>query len=139
MVHPDLSPVRSSADAEPCRPWPGLTGRPRLTHPCLPHATRPGYRRRVPAFAPPTIATSVLTISLSSLAWAESSSLAEADSSALAALDWVTLSICATAVLICSMPWACSLLAAAISPTSCVDLAGRPSTICVEDRRPLRC
>lgn len=41
---------------------------------------------------------------------------ADADCSAFAALAWVTLSIRLTAVLICSMPWACSSLAADTSP-----------------------
>ena len=43
------------------------------------------------------------------------SSDAFADSSALAAVSWTTRSICPTALLIFSMPLACSLLASAIS------------------------
>jgi polar amino acid transport system substrate-binding protein len=59
-------------------------------------------------------------------AWAFISSEAEADSSAVAAFCCTTLSISVTALLICSTPWACSVEAAAISPTMSPTLARSP-------------
>ena len=82
-----------------------------------------------PAVSPSTNAVRVFTNESSPIAWADSSSLVAAASSELAALDCVSLSICATAVFICSIHSACWLLAADTSDISVATLF-TPPAIC---------